>query len=57
MTATQVREWGKLLGPEGCAMLSWKYSASFMAKVENQEAFSDIAITLAGLPRTRCSVR
>jgi hypothetical protein len=57
MTATQVRDWGKLLGREGCAMLSWMFRADFMAKVENQEAFSDIAIALAGLPRTPCTKR
>jgi hypothetical protein len=57
MTAAQVRDFGKTLGQAGCAMLSWKFDKDFVAKVENQEAFSDIAITLSRLPRIRCSRR
>jgi hypothetical protein len=57
MTPAQVRDFGKTLGQAGCAMLSWKFNRDFVAKVENQEAFSDIAVTLSRLPRTRCSRR
>ncbi len=54
MTPTQVRDWGKKLGQVGCAMLSWRYDAAFVAKPENQAALSDIAIALSRLPRKPC---
>ncbi len=57
VTPAQLREWGRLLGPAGCALVSWRYDASFMAKPENQAAISDVAIALAGLPRTPCGSR
>jgi len=55
MTPDQIRDWGRLLGQAGCAMLAWRYDAAFMAKPENQAAFSAVAITLSGLPRTPCT--
>jgi hypothetical protein len=57
MTPAQVRDFGLTLGPSGCAMLTWKYDSDFAAKLENQEAFSTIAVALAALPRPRCSAR
>lgn len=54
MSPEQVREVGKVLGPVGCAFVSWRYDATFMGKPENQAAISDVAITLAGLPRRSC---
>jgi hypothetical protein len=57
MTPEQVRDWGKVLGRAGCALLSWRYDAAFLAKPENQSAISDVAITLSSLPRTRCTTR
>lgn len=57
MTPAQVRDWGTALGQAGCAMLTWEYDTDFMAKPENQSALSSVAIALAALPRTRCSVR
>ncbi len=57
MTAAQVRDFGKTLGTAGCAMLSWKFDSSFLANIENQEALSDVAVTLFRLPRTRCTKR
>ena len=57
MTPEQIRDWGKVLGRAGCALLSWRYDAAFLAKPENQSAISDVAITLSGLPRTRCTTR
>jgi hypothetical protein len=55
MTPEQIRAYGKLLGPAGCAMLSWKYDAEFMSRPENQAAFSEIAIDLSRLPRVQCT--
>jgi hypothetical protein len=57
VTPAQLRDWGKLLGPAGCALVSWRYDAAFMAKPENQAAISDVAITLSSLPRTSCGRR
>ena len=54
MTPDQVRDWGKVLGRAGCALLSWKYDAAFMGKPENQAAISEVAIALANEPRTSC---
>ena len=57
MTAEQVREFGLNLGQAGCAMLSWKYDKDFVNKIDNLEAFGEVAVTLARLPRTRCTRR
>jgi hypothetical protein len=57
MTPENVREWGGVLGPTACALLSWRYDATFMAKPENQAAFSELAIALSGLPRRPCTAR
>jgi hypothetical protein len=57
MTADQVREWGKLLGQVGCALFAWRYDGTYFAKPENQSAFSEVAISMANLPRRRCSHR
>ena len=55
MTADQVRDWGKILGRDGCALLSWKYDSAFLARTDNQQAISEVAIFLAGLPRRPCA--
>jgi hypothetical protein len=54
MTATQVRNWGRALGPSGCAMFMWKYEAAFWSKAANIQAFRDVAATLATSPRRSC---
>jgi PKD repeat protein len=54
MTADQVRDWGRTLGVAGCAMNMWRYDAAFMAKAENQQAFRDVAATLATVPGKPC---
>ena len=54
MTAEQVREWGKILGSSGCAMMMWKWDEAFMANPENQQAFRDVAAHLASLPAKSC---
>lgn len=54
MTPAQVREWGTVLGSAGCAMMMWRYDDVFMAKLENQQAFKDIAARLATLPTKSC---
>jgi hypothetical protein len=57
MTAQQVREWGTILGSAGCAMMMWKYDDRFMADPQNQQAFRDVANTLASLPAKSCKQR
>jgi hypothetical protein len=47
MTPEQVREYGKVLGPAGCAFLMWRYDPAFMERPENQQAFNELADTLA----------
>ncbi|HEY8259416.1 MAG TPA: hypothetical protein VIG08_17290 [Gemmatimonadales bacterium] len=54
MTADQVRDWGKILGKAGCALLSWKYDSAFLARTDNQQAISEVAITLSELSRKSC---
>ena len=55
MTATQIREWGKTLGPAGCAMLIWKYDSVAMGLEDNRQAMRDVANALAAVPRRPCT--
>jgi hypothetical protein len=55
MTPAQVREFGLVLGPAGCAMMMWRYDDAFMANSDNQRAFADIASRLATQPARPCS--
>lgn len=57
MTPDQIRNFGKLLGASGCTLLSWRWDSAFLAKPENQEALSDIAITLSTQPHIPCTVK
>jgi len=54
MTAAQVRDYGRVLGVAGCAMLMWKYDSDFMANPDNQQSFRDVAGLLATAPRKSC---
>jgi hypothetical protein len=55
MTASQIRDWGKLLGPSGCALMMWKYDETAMDRPDNQQAMADVAATLAKTPRRPCT--
>jgi hypothetical protein len=55
MTAAQVREYGLVLGPAGCAMMMWRYDDAFMANPGNQQAFAEIARRLATQAARPCS--
>ena len=55
MTAAQIRDWGKTLGPAGCVMLMWRYDETAMAQPDNQQAMRDVAAGLARAPRRRCT--
>jgi hypothetical protein len=54
MTATQLRDRGKALGPAGCAMLMWRYDTAAMGRVDNQPAMRDVAAALTTAPRRGC---
>jgi hypothetical protein len=54
MTASQVREAGRALGSAGCFLTGFRYDSAFMASPENQQAFRDVVVTLAGRPTTPC---
>lgn len=54
MTATQVRDYGRALGPYGCAMFMWMYDKAFWSKASNVQAFGDVAATLAVSPGRSC---
>jgi len=54
MSASQIRDWGKALGPHGCALLMWRYDADAMEREDNQEAMRDVAAALAKAPNPGC---
>jgi hypothetical protein len=54
MTPEQVREYGKVLGPAGCAFTMWRYDSDFMARPENQQVFDELIGTLATLAPRPC---
>ena len=54
MTATQVREWSKALGPAGCAMIMWRYDDAFMSKAANKSAFQAAAAALTKAQGRSC---
>lgn len=54
MTATQVREWSKLLGSGSCSMIMWRYDDLFMSKYENQKAFRDASAYLRNASKRSC---
>jgi hypothetical protein len=55
MTADQLRSFGNLLGPSGCALTMWRYDSGFMNRPDNQAAISDIAINLYHRTRRPCT--
>jgi hypothetical protein len=55
MTATQIRDWGKALGPAGCALLMWRYDSLAMGRPDNQQAMRDVAAVLAKVPQRGCT--
>jgi hypothetical protein len=47
MTAQQVRDAGRILGPAGCFLTGFRYDSLFMANPANQQAFRDVVTELA----------
>jgi hypothetical protein len=54
MTAAQVKEWGRTLGPAGCTLQMWRYDGAYMSKSDNQDAFRTVASHLGSQPRRSC---
>ena len=54
MTPAQILEFGRVLGPAGCAFSLWRYDSRFMALPENQQAFEELAGHLTMLPERPC---
>jgi hypothetical protein len=54
MSADQVRDWGIILGPVGCALMMWKYYPQYIEKPEIQRALAEVATVLARIPRKSC---
>ncbi len=57
MTAAQVRQFGSVLGPSGCALAMWRYDDAFIQSPANQLAFRDLAALLATRPARSCRSR
>lgn len=54
MTAAQLRDFGRALGPSGCVLTMWTYDAAYFGRSDNQQAFRDVGATLATVPRKAC---
>jgi hypothetical protein len=54
VTADQLEQWGLVLGPAGCGLTMWQYNSDFMANLDNQRAFRNVAAKLATLPAKSC---
>jgi hypothetical protein len=54
MTPDQIRDWGLVLGPAGCALTMWRYDPVVMGDPKNVEAFKAIGATLSQLPARSC---
>jgi hypothetical protein len=54
MSPSQIRQSAAALGGAGCALLLWRWDATYMAKPENAQAFREVADSLRRLPRQSC---
>jgi hypothetical protein len=54
MTPQQIREFGRILGPAGCALFLWRYDDAMMRDPEYQRAFKDVATIMANAPASSC---
>jgi hypothetical protein len=54
MTPQEIRTFGSILGPAGCALVMWRYDQEYMANPDNRSAFKDLADKLAALPAKSC---
>ena len=54
MTADQVANYGRAVGPSGCFMMNWQYDDAFMSKSANQDAFRSVASLLSTVSQKSC---
>jgi hypothetical protein len=54
MTPTQVRDYGRAIGPSGCSLLLWKYDYKFLSVSANLTAIKDLASTMSSIARRSC---
>jgi PKD repeat protein len=54
MTPQQIRDWGKALAASACALMSWRYDATYVGKPQNQAALAEVAIAASNLSRKPC---
>jgi hypothetical protein len=54
MTAQQIRDFGLILGPAGCAFTMWRFDREFFNDSANKASFADIADSLARVPARVC---
>ncbi|MGH7579625.1 MAG: hypothetical protein ACREM9_05595 [Gemmatimonadales bacterium] len=55
VSSSQLRDWGTILGTQGCAFMMWMYEAEYIEKPEIQAALGDVAGELAKKPRRSCA--
>jgi hypothetical protein len=54
MTPQQIRDFGLILGPAGCAFTMWRYDRDFFDNSANQASFAEVAGSLAKVPSKVC---
>ncbi len=54
MTPDQIRDWGLVLGPAGCALTMWRYDPVFMADPKNIQAFKEVGAALSQAQARSC---
>jgi hypothetical protein len=54
MTAQQIRDFGLILGPAGCAFTMWRYDRDFFNDSANKASFAEVADSLAKVPAKVC---
>ncbi len=54
MTPEQIRDFGLVLGPAGCAFTMWRYDREFFNNAANKASFAEVADSLAKVPSKPC---
>jgi hypothetical protein len=54
MTPEQIRDFGLILGPAGCALNMWRYDREFFNNSANKASFAEVADSLAKVPSKVC---
>ncbi len=54
MTADQLRDYGRTLGPSACQLVMWRFDSKWFSRSDNQQAMRDVASTLASKSRRPC---